>query len=488
MGPRFPPPLLKDRYLAAPIIGDLKKKSEHGQAPALPVCNMRTESETLELKRSTSELKEGAISVASILNKHQKGELYFGVRNDGTVVGQTVSEQTVRDVSRTLSERIEPRVYPKIERVRLEGKDCIRVRFSGNDIPYLAFGRAYIRVGDEDRLLSARELERMFLSRNRDHAPWESETSERTFSEVHAPTLRRVIKKANEAGRIDFDFGNVKGILKKLGLMDRGRLLKAAEALFCKHNAVEVQAAVFAGTDKTTFIDIKQFKGTLFSLLEQSEAYVKEHMDWRVKFGKLEREEIPEIPVDALREALVNSLCHRDFRIPKGNEVAIFKDRIEIFNPGDFPEGYKPQDFIKGEERSIPRNPLIAGVLFQSKDIEKWGSGLKRISKECTANGVPVDFKVLKSGFLVTFHRQAAKVAGEKGWERLGEGLGERLGETGRKILNLIRRDKYITIGSLSKKLGISTTAIEKNLAGLKKRGSLRRAGPDKGGHWELAR
>ncbi|MEK7745673.1 MAG: RNA-binding domain-containing protein, partial [Elusimicrobiota bacterium] len=279
---------------------------------------MRSESEILELKRSTSELKEGVISVAAILNKHRKGELFFGVRNDGTILGQAVSEQTLRDVSRTLSERIEPRIYPKVERVKLSGKGCIRVRFSGEDAPYLAFGRAHIRVGEEDRQLSARELERMFLRRSRDHAPWESEVSERGLSEAHAPTLRRVIKEANAAGRIDFKFGTVKGTLKKLGIMAGGRLLKAAEVLFCKNNSLEVQAAVFAGTDKTTFIDIKQFKGTLYGLLDQSETYVKEHIDWRVKFGKLEREEIPEVPVDALREALVNSLCHRDFRIPKG--------------------------------------------------------------------------------------------------------------------------------------------------------------------------
>ncbi|MHB2026913.1 MAG: ATP-binding protein [Elusimicrobiota bacterium] len=82
--------------------------------------------------------------------------------------------------------------------------------------------------------------------------------------------------------------------------------------------------------------------------------------------------------------------------------------RVEIFNPGDFPEGYTPQDFIKGEERSILRNPLIAGVLFRTKDVEEWGSGLKRISEECAENGMKAAFKILKSGFLAIFQRQPA--------------------------------------------------------------------------------
>ncbi len=231
---------------------------------------MRRESETVELKRSTSELKEGVVSVAAILNKHRGGEIYFGVRNDGAVVGQAVSEKTLRDVSRALSEAIEPRIYPEVERVKLSGKDCIKVRFSGNDAPYLAFGRGYMRVGEEDRRLSARELERLFLSRNRDNARWESELSDRRLSEAHAPTVRRAVKKANLAGRLDFRFESVKATLNKLQLMRGGRLLKAAEALFCADNPLKVKAAVFAGTDKTTFLDIKEFEGTIFSLLDKA--------------------------------------------------------------------------------------------------------------------------------------------------------------------------------------------------------------------------
>jgi ATP-dependent DNA helicase RecG len=440
---------------------------------------MKQESEILELKKSTSELKEGAISVASILNKHQKGELYFGMRDDGTVLGQAISRQTLRDVSRTLSERIEPRVYPKIERVRLEGKDCIRVRFSGADIPYLAFGRAYIRVGDEDRQLSARELERMFLSRNSDKARWETELSERKVTDVDAATVRRAVNKGRSVGRVNFEFGSVRGTLNKLKLLRNGRLLKAGEALFCKDSTLKVQAAVFAGTDKTTFLDIKQFEGTIFGLLDEAETYVKEHIDWRVQFGKLEREEIPEIPMDALREALVNSLCHRDLRILKGNEVAIFKDRVEIYNPGDFPEGYTPEDFIKGEEHSIPRNPLIASVLFRTKDVEEWGSGLKRISKACAENGVKVTFKVLKSGFLVTFHRKPAKSFLPSTVEKTVE-------KTREKIIALIRHDPKITTAELAKQSGLSVRGVDWNIARFKKQGILKRIGPDKGGHWKV--
>lgn len=122
----------------------------------------------------------------------------------------------------------------------------------------------------------------------------------------------------------------------------------------------------------------------------------------------MERIEIPEIPLEAIREAIINSLIHRDFKNPKSNEVAIYKDRVEIFNPGEFPEGYKPEDFIKGES-SIPRNPLIANTLYLSKDIEKWGSGFRRITEVCAKADVKVKFEIRKNGFMVIFTERQMK-------------------------------------------------------------------------------
>lgn len=98
------------------------------------------------------------------------------------------------------------------------------------------------------------------------------------------------------------------------------------------------------------------------------------------------------------------------------NEVAIFKDRIEIYNPGKFPEEVHPEDFFKGGGRSILRNPLIAETMYKSRDVEKWASGLKRINDECTAANVRVEFQQIPMGSVVVFHRLK--------WEE-GEGLDE---------------------------------------------------------------
>lgn len=437
------------------------------------------ESETVEFKKSTSELKEAVISIASILNKHGKGKLYFGIKDDGTVLGQITGKDTIKDITEAISTHIEPKIFPDVNVKKIRGKNCVKVEFHGTRRPYFAYGRAYTRVGESNKQLSIQEMEYQFVKKSQ--LLWEREISKKKLSDVSVKAVKDYMRKANDAKRINFKFTSVKATLNKLGLLDRGRLTRAAEILFCNENSMEVQAAVFASKDKITFLDIQKFNGNLFSLRAQSEEYIKAHIMWRADMSESRRKEIPEIPVRAFSEAIGNSLCHRDYSNPKGNEIAIFKDRLEIYNPGTFPEDLNPEDFFKGEAHSILRNPLIAETMYKSEDIEKWASGLKRIHEECEASHVKVEFRRVKTGFVVCFFRPK--------WDE-GDGLVERLVEglvgNQKKIIKLIKDNSAISKKELSHKIGISTTAIDKNISQLKKKGLLRRVGPDKGGHWEI--
>ncbi len=153
------------------------------------------ETETVELKKSTSELKEAVISIVAMLNKHQQGEVWFGVKNDGTAVGQQVSDKSIRDISKTISEHIEPKIYPVVEQVDVYGKQCIKVQIEGGEHPYYAYGRAYIRVGDEDRQLSAKELENLILTKNRDRLRWDTEVCDKaSIDDIGASKLKSFLK------------------------------------------------------------------------------------------------------------------------------------------------------------------------------------------------------------------------------------------------------------------------------------------------------
>ncbi len=449
------------------------------------------ESETIEFKKTTAELKEAVVSIVAMLNKHGSAKVYFGVADDGRIIGQMIGRKTIKDVTQAIVDNTEPKVFPKVEHQKIAGKECLVVEAHGINSPYFAYGRAYIRVGESDKALSVHELEKRILSKKK--LLWESETSKKKIMDVNEEAVMEFMRKAKTAKRVDFDFVDVKTTLHKLHLLDGKCLLRAGEVLFCDDNPMEIQAAIFATTDKLTFLDIKQFKGNLFSLRQQAEMYVNEHMKWRADLSESRRREIPEIPVRAFSEAIGNSLCHRDFDNPKGNEVAIFKDRIEIYNPGLFPEEIDPEDFFSGHEHSILRNPLIAETMYKSKDIERWGSGIKRIHDECAAADVQVDFKRLKTGFVVVFHRPKWEEGKglEKGWservtERVTEKVTEKVTENQRQIIETVRKNPYVTTAELSILVGISDRKVKENIKKLKEKGVLKRIGPDKGGRWEL--
>jgi ATP-dependent DNA helicase RecG len=288
------------------------------------------ESETLELKKSTSELKEAVISIASILNKHQKGALYFGIKNDGEAIGQSITNSTIREISKTISDGIEPKIYPKIEKIRINSKDCIKIEFAGQEAPYYAYGRAYIRVGDENKKLSARELENLILKKNKDKLKWDKEICKK--SELHDISSLKLKKFLNEAG---LEHHSVKDSLEKLDLIKEDKLVNAAVILFGKNpnkffpNA-KLRCAVFAKTDTSLIIDRQEFEGDLFYLIEKAEEYVLEKIHIGMKIEGLRRIDVPEINKEAFREVIINAFCHRDYYEYDSVNIALFKDRLEI--------------------------------------------------------------------------------------------------------------------------------------------------------------
>ena len=101
--------------------------------------NIGKETEQVEFKKSTGELKEGIISIASILNKNEAGDLYFGIKNNGDVIGQDISDSTLRDVSQAVRANIKPAIYPVIEEETYGGYSVVHVKFEGKRRPYTAY-------------------------------------------------------------------------------------------------------------------------------------------------------------------------------------------------------------------------------------------------------------------------------------------------------------------------------------------------------------
>lgn len=441
------------------------------------------ESETLELKKSTSELKEAVISIVAMLNKHQRCELYFGIKNDGVVVGQGVTEKTVRDISKAIADNIEPRVYPVIAQVEIEEKTCIRVECHGKEVPYFAYGRAYIRTADEDRQLSAKELEGLFIKKNKEKLRWDMEVcKDAKFSDLGTKKLKDFLA----ASGLKYD--TVENSLEKLKLTVDGKLRNAAVMLFARKPQaffpnVRLRCAVFGTTDTSFTIDMKDYEGDLFFLIEKAEEYILQNIHIGMRLEGLRRIDVPEIDKEALREAIINAFCHRDYREYDSVNIAVFKDRVEVRSPGLLYGGLTI-DAIRKKMISERRNELIAELFHRIHFIEKWGRGISLIlSRE-----PETEFSEVGTHFIATFRRKHINIPLEIARDKTGEKTTQKtIQKTTQKILDMITGNPGITRKELASSIGISESGIKFHLTNLRKKGILRRIGPDKGGYWEIS-
>ncbi len=316
------------------------------------------ESEQLEFKRSTGQLRSGCDTLCAFLNG-QGGTVLFGVKDDGRIVGQQCSDASRRELAEALR-RIEPAAQATIEEVALPDHPehrviAVRVPPGQGLRPFFHDGRAYQRI-------------------------------------------------ASSTGRMP------QPVLEGLLLLRDGELTLSAQVLFGAGKAVlpqcQLRLARFRGTDKREFLDQRQLNGHAFLLLEEAILFCQRHLSTaaRIPRDRLEREEQLAIPLPALREALVNALCHRDYsQQGAAISLAIFDDRLELWNEGGLPFGLEPEA-LKVEHASRPRNLLIADVFFRRGLIERWGRGTQVIVEECQRAGCPEPNYSLKGGcFVVTF-------------------------------------------------------------------------------------
>jgi len=168
-----------------------------------------------------------------------------------------------------------------------------------------------------------------------------------------------------------------------------------------------VRIGIFRGNQ---ILDSHDFKGTLWEQLagamERFRQVLKVRFEIKVEEATLEglqRKEVWEYPLEALREALINALIHRDYTIPADIQIKIHEDRLEIWNAGELPLPLRPDD-LRGPHRSVLRNPLIAQAFYFAGLIERWGTGTTRIIELCRQQGLPEpEFQHQQGGFLVTF-------------------------------------------------------------------------------------
>jgi len=355
------------------------------------------ESETLELKRSTGELREAMQTLCGFLN-YRGGAVVFGVAKDTRMIGQETSDNTLREVAAAVR-NIDP--APQVDMQCLEvgcGKRCIVLTVKGGGaVPYMYDGRAFIRLGNTTRRMKREEFERLLLTRL--HAQHRWETLPATgwgIEDLDADEIRSAVADAVAGNRLAaVTTESVTTILRRLSLLADDCPTQAAVVLFGKkplpqYPQCSIRLARFRGVTKSEFIDNREFQGHAFALLRQADAFFGMHLPVasRVISGRMRRDDRPQYPPEALREALVNAICHRDYSEPGASiGISIFDNRLEIWSWGRLPGDLTPEK-LRTDHPSIRRNDLIADVFYRRGYIEKWGRGTQKIIETCRRAGL----------------------------------------------------------------------------------------------------
>lgn len=366
------------------------------------------ESETVEFKENLD--KEAIETVGAFANTNG-GIILIGVFDSGKVNGIQIGKGTLNDWTNQISLSTEPRIIPEIEQNEIETKSVVIIRIKEFPIkPVSVKGRCFRRVGTSNRMMTPQEIAQMHLHST--GMSWDAFPSrDASIDDIDFEKVKRYIKKANVTGRRKIeDDENSLQVLEKLELIREGLPTWAAILLFRKDSKRFLsQAALHCGRfkEETIVIDDRMIETTIIEQIEEVMDFIRKNTNVRfVITGKPERDEIWDYPLESLREAVVNAVCHRDYADNSEIQLKIYDNRLTIWNPGGLPFGMTINELYNPNHSSKLRNKLIGQTFYDIELIEKYGSGIGRIISACKKAGLPIPvFEERFGGFLVIFNK-----------------------------------------------------------------------------------
>ncbi len=342
------------------------------------------ESKTLEFKKTLPTVADLAKTIIAFANT-SGGKLIIGVNDNREIIGLDDNEIfSIQDkIASIIYDRCYPNILPEIYTANIEGRLILIIEiFRGNLLPYYLKpdgknNGTYIRIGATNRKAEFENI--LELERHRSNISFDEEINYET--EFDTLDLTPIKSKFAAIGKV-CDSNKLKNL--KLLKEENGKTYpsNALLILLGKFEHVTIKCSRFKGKTMDVFLDKKEYSGDLFTQLENAENFIKNHIHLRGEINGLQRIDTYEIPIVAIREALVNAVVHRDYS-NKGRDikVGVYDDIVNIVSPGGLPHAITEQNLTQG--RSEIRNRAIAGVLKALNYIEQWGTGIKRIKSSC---------------------------------------------------------------------------------------------------------
>ncbi len=448
---------------------------------------------TLEFKRNiNTDLSRELVAFANASG----GRILIGVNDSNQIVGSDLSNKALAQIE-DMAAACDPPVVIRIEKLTRHNVLVIHVP-EGANRPHRCTKGFYLRNGASSQKMSTHDITAFIQAEGKirfdeqlrmDLDWWEALDEKRLNHFLEIAKISPIADTANLLVNLGAgDYQNGRFYLNQTGVLFFAK--EPTQRLF----HVSVVCALFKGTSKAYILDRKELTGNLLENVEDALLFLKKHLQlrWEITSASTRRKEILELPEVALREAMVNAVCHRDY-LEQGAQVMveIFDNRVEIYNPGGLPKGLSAEEFGK---RSVCRNPLIASLLLRCDFIEKMGTGIERIYAALEKEKCPKVKIRYNTMFTLEFPRPtysgtdaASETDNDKTRGKMSDKVSDKVSEkTSEKILRLVETNQSITIAELAAAIGVTTRTIERNIKNLQIRGRLRRVGPDKGGHWEI--
>lgn len=403
-----------------------------------------TENKNTEFKREfVDDIKKTVVAFANT----DGGTLYIGVNDDGTVCGADDTDACMLKATNTIRDSVKPDVsmFCDISTEVIDGKSVVKVEVQrGTARPYYIAGKGirpegvYVRQSASN----APATEAAILNMIRETAGDNYEKARSLNQQLTFNEAERFFAQKN------IPFGEQqKRTLKLIGDDKTYTNLALLLSDQCVHT---IKFAVFEGTSKTTFKDRKEFSGSVLKQLEDAYAYIDMFNHTHAEFEGLNRIDSRDYPVEAIREALLNAVVHREYGFSSSTLISIFDDRIEFVTIGGLVKGVTKNDILLGV--SVLRNRNLADVFYRLKLIEAYGIGMPKI-RDCYADyEVKPVIEVSDNAFKITLpNTNFYKSSSEN----------NNLSKREKLVIELFNNNEFVTRAMVQELTGCSqTTAI----------------------------
>lgn len=325
------------------------------------------------------------------------GTVFVGVRKDGAVLGMDDPDDVMLQIVNSLRDALAPDVMPfvKVNTVEIEEKQVVEIDVTtGTNRPYylrekgLKPSGVYVRKGSSTQPMTEEGIREMILQNSgRSYELCRSMNQELTFQTFQAETQRRSI----EVGPSQ---------MRTLKLIGEDGLYTNLALLLSDQCETTTKVAIFQGTDKELFRDRKEFTGSILKQLEDVYQFIDLVNKTKATFSGLNRSDRRDYPEEAVREALLNSIVHRDYSFSGSNLVNVYEDRIEFVSLGGLVSGLELKSIFLGVSQS--RNSNLAAIFYRMRLIESYGTGIGKIERAYKTNQSQPEFETAKGVFRVT--------------------------------------------------------------------------------------